>query len=131
MTQIKELHDEWKELGKELFKGTMFIEHDPNCPKQNRYNQLLGLFRPEFRSNNWIDPRTTEIGPHQFSFYLGNTRILTHNINELKEYVEEISNNIAPEHDLSGTITDFFFDVDSQYQAFHNLDKDNWDIVHK
>ena len=64
-----------------------------------------------------------------FTFYMGSTKIETSDINELKEFVSEIYEKTGKE-ELSGTITDFIFAVESAYQQFHDLDENNWDIVH-
>lgn len=64
-----------------------------------------------------------------FIFWMGSTKITTSNINELKEQVVEIYKKIG-EEELSGTITDFIFEVEKAYQQFHDLDENNWDIVH-
>lgn len=65
-----------------------------------------------------------------FTFYLGATLVKTNNINELREYVDEITNLNTSGDDLSKHLTDFMFDVESTYQAYHNLDPDNWDMIH-
>lgn len=65
------------------------------------------------------------------SFYLGNAKIVTNNINELKEYVSEISEKLGKGEELSKHISDFIFDVEATYQRVHKLHEDNWDIVHK
>lgn len=66
----------------------------------------------------------------EFTFHLGNVKISTSNINELKEYVSEIAEKLAPGEEHSKHISDFIYDVESAYQQFHDLDEDNWDIVH-
>jgi|15BtaG_2_1085339.scaffolds.fasta_scaffold01870_12 hypothetical protein len=63
-------------------------------------------------------------------YWIGSTKITVQSINEAKEMVEEIQENIEPSAELSNKITDFFFAIEVAYQEFHNLDKDNWDIVH-
>lgn len=66
-----------------------------------------------------------------FNFHLGNVEIGTNNINELREYVEEIQTKKKDGEDYCKHISDFCFDVESTYQSFHNLDPDNWDMVHE
>jgi hypothetical protein len=56
ITPIDPLRQEFDNLKKELFSSSSFIEVDDTCPKQNRYNQLLQYFYPEFRSKDWINP---------------------------------------------------------------------------
>lgn len=68
--------------------------------------------------------------PTEFTFYMGNTKIITSNINELKEQVCEISEKLGAGEEHSKHISDFIYDVESTYQQFHGLDEDNWDIVH-
>jgi len=63
MTTLKTLFQELESLKKKLFKGSNFIEVDDQDPDQVRYNQLLGLFRPEFRTTTWQDPRDQEKTP--------------------------------------------------------------------
>jgi hypothetical protein len=65
-----------------------------------------------------------------FTFHFGNVEVKTQNINELREYVEEIQTKKSPSEDYCKHISDFCFDVESEYQRFHDLDEDNWDIVH-
>jgi len=65
-----------------------------------------------------------------FNFHLGNVVVETNEINELREYVEEIQTKKKDSEDLSKHLSDFCFDVEATYQRFHGLDPDNWDIVH-
>ena len=64
------------------------------------------------------------------TFRIGNLT-LSGNLNELKELSEEIG-NLAKEsgNDLSKSLNDGLFSIDAEYQAYHELDQDNWDIVH-
>ena len=55
MGQLRKLHEEYKELRRELF-GDCRIAISDNDPKWKRYDQLLGLFRPQFRTKGWVDP---------------------------------------------------------------------------
>lgn len=66
----------------------------------------------------------------KFTFFMGNTKITTTNINELKEQVCELAEKLAPGEEHSKHISDFIYDVESAYQQYHDLDEDNWDIVH-
>lgn len=63
-------------------------------------------------------------------YWLGCNEIGVNNINEMKDIVTEISEKIGDGEELSNKITDFFFSIDSAYQAYHDLHEDNWDIVH-
>ena len=84
-----------------------------------------------------------------YKFYLGNVEVTTQNINELREYVEEIQTKIGDGEELCKHLSDFCFDVEATYQRHHNistspqhinvtttyqrhhnLDQDNWDMVH-
>lgn len=65
----------------------------------------------------------------EFSFYMGNTKVTTSNINELKEQVFELTEKLEGA-EYSKHISDFIYSVESAYQQFHDLDEDNWDIVH-
>ncbi len=68
---------------------------------------------------------------YEHLLWLGNAQVFTNNINELKEYVEEISTSVSENgSELSKPINDFINAVDCTYQEFHNLDQDNWDMVH-
>jgi hypothetical protein len=61
----------------------------------------------------------------------GGHKLETADLNHLRTLVEEIR-ECANEsgRDLSTALGDFCFDVESNYQAYHGLDEDNWDIVH-
>ena len=57
MTQLKSLHNEFTQLKSELFAGLMFVIESPeDKPKWDRYNQLLALFYPCYRTTTWINP---------------------------------------------------------------------------
>ena len=67
-----------------------------------------------------------------WKFYIGHsTEVNTVDINTLREQVEEIR-NLADETgtDLSKHLSDFCFSVEADYQAYHGLDENCWDIVH-
>jgi len=66
-----------------------------------------------------------------FKYHIGNIKIEGNNINELRELSEELG-QLAKDsgNDLSKHLNDACFAIDSDYQKFHNLDDDNWDIVH-
>lgn len=66
-----------------------------------------------------------------FSFHLGNVQITTSNINELREYVEEIQEKKKKGEDYCKHIADFCFDVEQTYQTYHGLDADDWSMVHE
>jgi hypothetical protein len=52
------------------------------------------------------------------------------NINEAKEFVEEIEDKLGDGEELSKTFSDLLFNIECDYQTHHNLDPDNWDAVH-
>lgn len=64
------------------------------------------------------------------SFSLGNVDVTTNNLNELREYVAELSAKLAPGEEYGKYINDFIFDVEAEYQRFHGLDPDDWSMVH-
>ena len=51
-------------------------------------------------------------------------------INELKDLVLDIQETIKEGNELPSYITDFFYSIESGYQAFYSLDQDNWDKNH-
>lgn len=53
--KMEELLKEFEALKEELFKGETFVVL-PEGPKTDRYNQLLALFRPQFRWKGWKSP---------------------------------------------------------------------------
>lgn len=66
-----------------------------------------------------------------YKYNIGGMTLQGHNINELKEFVEELG-ELAKEsgRDLSKHLSDACFSIETDYQAFHGLDQDNWDTVH-
>ena len=52
---IRDLIQEFSRLKEELFHDDSFIVQG-DSPKWNRYDQLLGLFFPQYRTEGWIDP---------------------------------------------------------------------------
>jgi len=56
--KIKSLESEFMTLKKELYGDNMFVVLDESDPKVQRYNNLLGLFYPNFRTSAWINPLT-------------------------------------------------------------------------
>jgi len=62
------------------------------------------------------------------TYWIGSTKITVSNIDEAKSIVNEIQNNLDPSTELSNKITDFFFAVESDYQAFYNLNQDDWGL---
>ena len=77
----------------------------------------------------WAKENPCLVVPRQ-TFHIGGLTI-SGNLNELKEFSEEIG-ELAKEsgNDLSKGLNDGCFDIDSAYQQYHELDQDNWDIVH-
>lgn len=53
--ELKKLAEEFQSLKAELFEGDKFRVL-PENPKTDRYNQLLGLFYPQFRNKQWRRP---------------------------------------------------------------------------
>lgn len=56
MTQLKELHTEFKALQLKLFGSSMFVVLDDNSEDTKRYEQLLAFFYPCYRTKDWINP---------------------------------------------------------------------------
>lgn len=56
MTQLKELHNEFTALKSKLFGNAMFVILDEDSEDVKRYEQLLQLFFPCYRTSNWINP---------------------------------------------------------------------------
>lgn len=54
--KIAWLHIEMDQLKTRIFNDSMFVIIDDKDPKVQRYNQLLGFFKPEFRYEGWINP---------------------------------------------------------------------------
>jgi hypothetical protein len=66
-----------------------------------------------------------------YTYRIGNIKIEAENINELKELAEQLG-EMAKESgmDLPKHLSDACFSIDVDYQRHHNLDEDNWDVVH-
>ena len=57
--KLKRLASEFKSLKLELFGADTFVVLDEsNSPKVTRYNQLLQLFYPQYRTMGWENPLT-------------------------------------------------------------------------
>ena len=67
---------------------------------------------------------------YQFSFHIGNIEVSAHNINELRELAQELTDKLNPGEEYSKHINDFIFDVEYTYQRHHKLDSNNWDMIH-
>ena len=66
------------------------------------------------------------------TYWIGSIKVEVNNINEAKDLSEHLT-EVAKEAgmDLDKKLSDFCFSVDADYQKHHNLDVDNWDVVHK
>ena len=66
-----------------------------------------------------------------FKYQFGGIKIEGDNINELREFSEELG-ELAKEAgaDLSKHLNDACFAIDADYQRHHGLHQDNWDVVH-
>ncbi len=53
--KLKGLAEEFKTLKDELFGNGSFVVL-PEGERTDRYNQLLGLFYPQFRTRGWQNP---------------------------------------------------------------------------
>ena len=65
-----------------------------------------------------------------WSYNIKGTKIEVKNINEARELVEEIrqlANETAT--DLSKGLNDFCFAVEVDYQNYHSLDPDDWNMI--
>lgn len=55
--KMEALLAEFKALKAEFFETSEFrLVDDHNDPKDQRYNQLLGFFYPQFRYRGWTNP---------------------------------------------------------------------------
>ena len=64
-------------------------------------------------------------------FWIGSTYIVFPHINLAKDFVTSLQEaNEDSSTEYSNNITDFMFSVEVEYQAFHDLDEDNYEIVH-
>ncbi|HLO91570.1 MAG TPA: hypothetical protein VK172_10445 [Lentimicrobium sp.] len=53
-------------------------------------------------------------------------------VENLKAYEKEVFELLKDKVlELPNWITDTYYAIETDYQAYHNLDQDNWDIVHK
>lgn len=66
-----------------------------------------------------------------YTYRIGNIKIEADNINELKELSEQLS-EMAKESgmDLPKHLNDACFSIDVDYQRHHDLEEDNWNVVH-
>lgn len=67
-----------------------------------------------------------------FTFNIGSARVETNNINELRENVEQMK-EVVKESGMEyvNHISDFIFSVEVAYQEWHELDCDDWEMIHK
>jgi len=66
-----------------------------------------------------------------FTYRIGSITIVSESINDLKEFAQELR-ELAKESgsDLSNKVGDACFGIETDYQTQHELDQDNWEIVH-
>lgn len=67
----------------------------------------------------------------KFKFHIGNVEVITNDIDALREMVEEFSTKLGKGEEYGKHISDFIFDVEAEYQRWHNLDQDDWSIKPK
>lgn len=56
MTKLKKLYNEYKALQAAIFGGAVFAIVDTDSEQHARYQQLLGLFKPQYRTRDWVNP---------------------------------------------------------------------------
>jgi len=67
----------------------------------------------------------------QTTIFVGSNMFQIRDINEARELVEEIRNMADGSHvGMSGALQDFCFAVEVAYQSYHQLDQDNWSVLH-
>lgn len=71
------------------------------------------------------------INMSKFSFHIGNIHVTCNNVDEVREVVEELSQKLGKGEEYGKHISDFIFDVEAEYQRWHNLDQDDWSMLHK
>ena len=66
-----------------------------------------------------------------YTYTIGSLKIEAENINALKELAEQLW-EMAEESgmELPKHLSDACFSIEVDYQSHHNLDQDNWDVVH-
>lgn len=75
--------------------------------------------------------KVPQSGTPAFKYQFGGITVQGHNINELKEFSEHLG-ELAKESgmDISKHLNDVCFAIDVDYQNFHDLDDDEWGMVH-
>jgi len=101
----------WDDVSEEL--------HDTNPDRE--YFDTKGCAEDKLREDAIVNRRT------QITM---NGIIVRGDINELKDLVLDIQETIKEGNELPSYITDFFYSIESSYQAFYSLDQDNWDKNH-
>ena len=57
----EKLQQEFLKLKDDIFHGEKFVEYEINA-KTRRYDQLLGFFFPQFRTDGWTNPMFEQSG---------------------------------------------------------------------
>jgi len=66
-----------------------------------------------------------------YKYQFGGIKIEGDNINELREFSEELGQLCKDSgNDLSKHLNDACFAIDADYQSYHGLHQDNWDVIH-
>lgn len=66
-----------------------------------------------------------------FTYRIGSINIISESINDLKEFAQELRELAkASGSDLPNNIGDACFGIEVDYQTQHELDQNNWEIVH-
>lgn len=66
-----------------------------------------------------------------FAYNIGGIKIESESINDLKDLAEQL-NEMSKESgmDLPKHLSDTCFAIETDYQAYHGLDENCWDVVH-
>lgn len=65
-----------------------------------------------------------------FKYKIGRIEITCDNINELRDFVDNIYEQVDPNGELPKAIADTFYAIEVDYQNWHGLESDNFDKVH-
>ena len=69
--------------------------------------------------------------PTTYSYRVGSIKIEADSINELRELSEQLEEMVKESGmDLPKHLNDACFSINADYQKHHDLNEDNWDLVH-
>jgi len=77
-----------------------------------------------------ITEQEIKVGGEHITYAQEGSIVIRGNINELKQYVEDVNEAVEGSgNELPNSITDMFYSIESEYQAYYGLHHDNWDTV--